>query len=81
MKISPYVVADDPKSGVLPGVSAEPPGEYGAGDRRVQAYCFRMCLTDHPENRVPFSKPDGYDPNQYELLLRVFGKGWRATFG
>ncbi len=81
MNISPYVVPGDPKSGVLPGVSAEPPGEYGEGDKRVQAYCFRMCLTNHAENRVPFSKPDGYDAKQYELLLRVFEKGWRETFG
>ena len=67
-KISPYVVPGDPKSGVLPRISTEPPGEYGEGDKRVQAYCFRMCLTDHPENRIPFPKPEGYDPKQYELL-------------
>ncbi len=81
MGISPYVVPGDPKSGVLPRVSTEPPGEYGAGDKRVQAYCFRMCLTDHPENRIPFPKPEGYDPKQYELLVRVFDAGWRQTFG
>jgi hypothetical protein len=79
-KISPYVVPGDPSSGVLPRISKEPPGEYGQGDKRVQAYCFRMCLTDHPENRVPFPKPDGYDPRQYGLLLRVFEAGWRETF-
>ena len=39
-----------------------------------------MCLTDHPENRIPFPKPDGYDPKQYELLLRIFAAGWRETF-
>jgi hypothetical protein len=79
-KISPYVVPGDPKSGVLPRISTEPPGEYGAGDKRVQAYCFRMCLTDHEPNRIPFPKPDGYEPKQYELLLRVFDAGWRETF-
>ena len=78
--IDPYVVPGDPTSGLLPRISAEPPGEYGAGDNRVQAYCFRMCLTDCPENRVPFPKPGGYDPKQYELLLRVFEAGWRETF-
>jgi len=81
MGISPYVIPGDPKSGVLPRVSTAPPGEYGAGDKRVQAYCFRMCLTDHEPNRVPFSKPEGYDSTQYELLLRVFAAGWRQTFG
>jgi len=79
-EISPYVVPGDPTSGVLPRVSAEPPGEYGSGDRRVQAYCFRTCLTDHPDNRLPFPKPAAYDPKQYELLLRVFQAGWRETF-
>jgi FAD dependent oxidoreductase len=79
-KISPYIVPDDPKSGVLPRISTAPPGEYGQGDKRLQAYCFRMCLTDHPDNRVPFAKPAGYDPKQYELILRIFEAGWRETF-
>ena len=79
-KISPYVVPGDPKSGVLPRISTEPPGQYGAGDKRIQAYCYRYCVTDHPDNRLPFPKPDGYDPRQYELLLRVFQAGWRETF-
>ncbi|NLF68583.1 MAG: FAD-dependent oxidoreductase [Candidatus Anammoximicrobium sp.] len=78
--ISPYVVPGDPASGVLPRISAEPPGEFGQGDHRVQAYCYRMCLTDCPENRVPFPKPEGYDPQQYALLLRIFDAGWRETF-
>ena len=78
--ISPFVVPGDPKSGLLPRVSADPPGEYGQGDRRIQAYCYRLCLTDHPDNRIAFAKPDGYDPAQYELLLRVFNAGWRETF-
>jgi hypothetical protein len=76
-KISPYVVPGDPTSGVLPRISTNSPGEYGQGDKKVQAYCYRMCLTDHPENRVAFSKPDGYDAKQFELLLRVFNAGWR----
>jgi hypothetical protein len=79
-KISPYVVADDPSSGVLPRISTNHPGQYGQGDNKVQAYCYRMCLTDHPENRVPFPRPEGYDAKQYELLLRVFEVGWRETF-
>ncbi len=78
--ISPYRVADDPTSGLLPRISPDPPGEKGSGDHRVQAYCFRMCLTNHPENRVPFPKPDGYDADQYLLLLRIFDAGWRETF-
>jgi FAD dependent oxidoreductase len=79
-KISPYWIPGDPKSGVLPRISTAPPGEYGAADNKLQAYCFRMCLTDHAENRVPFPKPAGYDPKQYELMLRIFQAGWREGF-
>jgi lysophospholipase L1-like esterase len=68
--ISPYVIPGNPASGLLFGVQKEPPGEEGGGDRRVQAYCYRICLTEVPENRVPFTKPEGYDANHYELLLR-----------
>ena len=78
--ISPYVVPGDPKSGVLPRISTEHPGKYGEGDKKVQAYNFRMCLTKVPANRVPFPKPANYDPREYELLLRIFQAGWRETF-
>ncbi len=78
--ISPYKIPGDPTSGLLYGVSGEYPGEYGAGDRRVQAYCFRMCLSNYPDNRVAFPKPDNYNPDNYELLARVFASGWRETF-
>jgi hypothetical protein len=80
-KISPYVMPGDPRSGVLPRVSAAHPGNFGEGDSKVQAYCYRMCLTDHPENRIPFAKPEGYDPRQYELLARIYAAGWTETFG
>ncbi|WP_293930560.1 FAD-dependent oxidoreductase [Sphingobacterium sp. UBA6645] len=78
--ISPYVVPGDKSSGLLFGVSEEDPGQYGEADHRVQAYCFRMCLTDHASNRVPFKKPRNYDPKNYELLARVYASGWRETF-
>jgi hypothetical protein len=35
----------------------------------VQAYNFRMCLTDVKENQIPFTEPPGYEALQYELLL------------
>ncbi len=79
-KVSPYVIPDDPKSGLLPRISPDPPGEYGQGDRRVQAYNYRFCATDHPDNRIPFPKPEGYDPKQYELLIRIYEAGWTQTF-
>lgn len=78
--ISPYKTSGDSSSGLLYGVSADLPGVHGEGDHRLQAYCFRMCLSNHPENRVPFPKPDGYDADHYELLARVFDSVWRETF-
>ena len=79
-KISPYKVPGDPKSGVLPRVSTDDVGKFGEGDKRVQAYCFRSCYTNVPENRIPFPKPDGYDAGQYEILLRVLNTGWGEFF-
>lgn len=80
VRISPYRVPGEPSSGILPRISANNPGIKGEGDKKVQAYCFRTCLTTVPENRLAFPKPDGYDPNQYELMLRIYQAGWRETF-
>ena len=78
--ISAYKTPGDPSSGLLPRISAEPPGVRGEGDKRVQAYCYRWCATDHPDNRIPFPKPSNYDASQYELVVRVLDAGWRQTF-
>ena len=78
--IDPYVVPGDPSSGLLPRISKDDPGKKGDGDHRIQAYCFRMCLSSHPDNRIPFVRPPGYDSTQYELLARVYAAGWDETF-
>jgi len=78
--IDPYIIPGDPSSGVLPKISEEDPGQKGEADHRLQAYCFRMCLSNHPENRIPFPKPENYDPKNYELLARIFESGWRDVF-
>lgn len=78
--ISAYKIPGDRSSGLLPRISADAPGVRGEGDKRVQAYCYRWCATDHPDNRIPFPKPPGYDASQYELLGRVLEAGWRQTF-
>jgi hypothetical protein len=69
LPISPFVVPDDPSSGLLPEISPEKPGAPGEGDFRVQAYNFRMILTNK-EGRVPFPKPPGYDAGRFALLAR-----------
>jgi len=78
--ISPYKIEGDPKSGLLPYVMDEKIGKNGEGDNKIQAYCFRMCLSANPDNRIAFQKPEGYDPSKYELLARVYKAGWTETF-
>jgi hypothetical protein len=74
--VSAYKTPGDPNSGLVWGVAdGDSPGAEGAGDRRVQAYCYRLCMSNVPENRVPFPKPEGYDESQYELLFRNFEAG------
>ncbi len=73
--VDPYVQKGMPNSGLLPFINPDGPGEEGSGDHHVQAYCFRMCLTDHPDNRIPFEKPSGYNELDFELLLRNYEAG------
>lgn len=79
-KVDPYLISGQRSSGLLPEISPHPPGNYGSADEKVQAYCFRLCMSNHPDNRVPFPKPEGYDPNRYEILKRLFEAGWRDVF-
>lgn len=81
VRVSPYIIPGDSASGLLPRIHADDPGDDGAGDSRIQAYNYRVCLTRVTENRVPFTMPDGYDPSQYELLLRYLNTGSRHVFG
>jgi len=76
--VDPYVIEGDSSSRLLPFIDENPLEAEGSGDNKVQAYCFRMCLTDHEMNKVPFSKPEGYDSITYELLLRNFEAGYNS---
>ena len=78
--ISPFKIPGDSTSGLLPKISKEPPGEYGNADNKIQAYCFRLCMTNNDDNRKPFPKPKNYDPSQYELLLRSLLTGRKDFF-
>jgi hypothetical protein len=77
--VSPYVAAGNPSSGLLPGISSAPPAPTGSGDGLIQAYNYRMCLTQAP-SRIPFPRPAGYDAARYELLLRYVQAGWNGPF-
>lgn len=73
--VDPFIEPGNRRSGLVPEVHDQSPGVEGEGDDRIQAYCFRMCLTDSPDNRIPFEKPDGYEELQYELLFRNYEAG------
>jgi hypothetical protein len=78
--VDPYKIPGDPSSGLLPRISPDPPGENGTGDNKIQAYCYRLCLTRVPENKIPITRPKGYDSTQYELLARVSATRWNEFF-
>ncbi len=64
------VPAFDDQKKLLPFIQSEPMGSAGSGDRKIQAYNFRLCLTKKPELRLPFPKPAHYDPKRFALLAR-----------
>ncbi len=74
--VDPYKMKGNPNSGILPFMNTEIPGNIGDDDKKIQAYCFRMCLTNKPENRIEFSKPSNYKEQNYELLFRNFEAGF-----
>jgi FAD dependent oxidoreductase len=73
--VDPYRVPGVPESGLLPGISDEIPEPQGTGDHRIQAYNFRICLTNREENRRPIPCPTGYNPDRYTLLARYLETG------
>jgi hypothetical protein len=72
--VDPYKIPGRPGSGLLWGISPEVADAAGAGDKKVQAYNFRVCLTEDPANRMDITRPDNYDSTRYELLLRILEK-------
>lgn len=77
--IDPYIVPGDKSSGFLWGISDAPLEAQGAGDKKVQAYNFRIALSNVKDNMVPITKPENYDPAKYELLIRLKEKApWKA---
>lgn len=70
--VSPYKIPGNPSSGLIWGISTATAAPTGTGDKRIQAYNFRICLTDSVENRIPITRPADYDSTKYELLVRLF---------
>lgn len=71
-QIRVLVPAYDDQGRLLPLMTSGDPGIPGQGDHKVQAYNFRVCLTDQPENLVPFAPPSDYDSRQYILAGLVW---------
>ena len=65
------VPARDASGWLLPEMSAEPKGVSGSADTKLQAYNFRVCMTQREDNRVPLPKPAGYDPGRFALLAKM----------
>src|SRR5690606_4221833 len=78
--VDPYVIPGVSSSGLLPGIEEDWSYTPGQGDRRVQTYNFRMCLTQRSDIRIPFPKPANYDPLWYLLLKRHLATGWNEAF-
>lgn len=72
--VDPYIMPGRPESGLLWGISTETLAPIGTGDKKVQAYNYRICITDDPANKVDITQPVNYDSRRYELLLRYLEK-------
>ncbi|MEY4090806.1 MAG: hypothetical protein RJB55_3077, partial [Verrucomicrobiota bacterium] len=52
-KVDPYVVPGRPESGLLPRIQRIPGLANGQGDRKIQAFNYRVCLTKDPALWIP----------------------------
>jgi hypothetical protein len=77
VRVDPYRKPGDPSSGLIPTIQDEPLGTPGDGDRNLQAYCFRLCLTRNPANRIAITKPADFDRSLYEIYFRYVKAGGR----
>jgi hypothetical protein len=75
--VDPYLIPGDPSSGLIHTVQADTllPSDHGKGDERIQAFCFRACLTRDSAKRVPFQRPENYQRDWYEIYLRYLEAG------
>lgn len=83
--VDPYVIAGNRNSGLLPGVIDVGQKPLGSADTSMMAFNYRLCVTDNADNRIPFTRPDSYDPLLYETTarflqaLKASGKGVDAA--
>lgn len=75
VKVDPYQIEGDTASGLIPTLQTGVLGRHGEPSPYIQGFCFRMCLTNVEENRIPISQPTNYDPAQYEIYRRYLKAG------
>jgi hypothetical protein len=75
------VSAYDKHHRLLPEIDPGPLAAAGSGDKKVQAYNFRLILSNDPENRLPFPRPEGYDRSRFALLERYLNEYESHTGG
>lgn len=68
--VDPYMIPGVPSSGLLPLIQTNAFGTAGDRDNSVQAYNYRMCITQEKTNWLPIAPPTNYNPARYELLAR-----------
>lgn len=84
--MSPYLIAGDPNSGLIQGidhvVTADDAQKLNgtADNYRLQAFNYRLSLTQTPDNGIPFTKPENYDEGSYEILFRYIEAGYHDLF-
>ncbi|MEM1327863.1 MAG: FAD-dependent oxidoreductase [Bacteroidota bacterium] len=75
LDIDPYQIAGDSTSGLLYTIQLGELGKYGSPSKYIQGFCFRMCLTDDPDNRLPIAQPANYNATHYEIYRRYLQAG------
>jgi hypothetical protein len=75
VKVDPYLIEGNPGSGLIQTIQEGEIGAFGAPDKHIQGFCFRMCLTRDEHNRVNIEKPKDYDPTTYEIYRRYLKAG------
>lgn len=70
--VDPYFTPGDPSSGLLPFIRKSTEQNPGDGDKHVQAYGLRLCMTRTKDNMLPLSelKPSVYSEKEFELFAR-----------
>lgn len=74
-KVKMDISGFDDAGNLLPLITTADGGPEEQGDKNIMTYSFRLCLTDNPENHIPMTKPERYDPARFEIIRRYLKAG------